>query len=45
MWEIEFTDEFGNCWAGDKRFYDRMIPLAGDLYDTYLQELRKEGLI
>jgi hypothetical protein len=35
----------GGCKAGDKRFYDRMIPLADDLYDVYLNELRMEGLI
>ncbi|HEX3356438.1 MAG TPA: type II toxin-antitoxin system RelE/ParE family toxin [Tepidisphaeraceae bacterium] len=35
----------GGCKAGDKRFYDRMIPLADELYDVYLAELRKEGLI
>jgi hypothetical protein len=36
--------------AGDKRgrwedFYDRMIPLADDLYDDHLEELRKEGAL
>lgn len=31
--------------TGDKRFYDRMIPIADDLYDAYLEELKKEGLI
>ncbi len=35
----------GGCKAGDKRFYDRMIPVADKLYDVYLAELRKEGLI
>lgn len=35
--------------AGDKRgqwraFYDQMVPLADDLYDDHLEELRKEGL-
>jgi hypothetical protein len=34
--------------AGDKRgrweeFYDRMVPLADDLYDEHLEELRQEG--
>jgi len=28
----------------DGRFYDRMLPIADDLYDTYLQELKLEGL-
>jgi hypothetical protein len=35
----------GGDKTGDKRFYDRMIPLADDLYDTHLKELRKDGLI
>jgi hypothetical protein len=35
----------GGDKTGDSRFYERMIPLADQLYDTYLAELRKEGLI
>jgi hypothetical protein len=35
----------GGDKTGDDRFYDKMIPLADALYDTYLKELRKEGLI
>ena len=35
----------GGDKTGDDRFYDRMIPLAEALYETYLQEIRKEGLI
>jgi hypothetical protein len=35
----------GGDKTGDKRFYDRMIPAADDLYDLYLEELRQEGLI
>jgi hypothetical protein len=35
----------GGGKTGDKRFYDRMIPVADDLYDVYLDELRQEGLI
>jgi hypothetical protein len=36
--------------GGDKEgewnaWYDRMIPVADDLYDEYLDELRKEGLV
>ena len=31
--------------TGDKRFYGRMIPVADDLYDEYLREIKKEGLI
>src|SRR5271167_2241812 len=29
-------------WAG---WYERNVPLADDLYDDYLDEIRKEGLI
>jgi hypothetical protein len=35
----------GGDKTGDGRFYDRMIPLADKLFDVYLNELRKEGLI
>lgn len=35
----------GGDKTGDERFYDKMIPLADALYDSYLEELRKEGLI
>ena len=35
----------GGDKTGDKRFYDKMIPIADDLYDIHLKELRKEGLI
>lgn len=31
--------------TGDDRFYERMIPIADALYDTYIQEIREEGLI
>jgi hypothetical protein len=31
--------------TGDDRFYEKMIPIADHLYDTYLLELQKEGLI
>lgn len=36
--------------GGDKtglwnEWYDRMVPVADQLYSTYLQELRREGLI
>lgn len=30
---------------GDKRFYDRYIPLADKLYEVHLEELRNEGLL
>ncbi|CAN7395125.1 type II toxin-antitoxin system RelE/ParE family toxin [Phyllobacterium sp. LjRoot231] len=32
----------GGDKTGDKRFYDRMIPVADDLYDVHLAELKKE---
>jgi hypothetical protein len=35
----------GGDKTGDGRFYERMIPLADELYDDYLKELREEGLI
>ncbi len=35
----------GGDKTGDDRFCDRMIPIADKLYDTYIDEVRKEGLI
>ena len=35
----------GGDKTGDKRFYERMIPVADTLYDVHLEELRQEGLI
>jgi len=35
----------GGNKAGDDRFYERMIPRADRLYDIYLEELRREGLL
>ena len=35
----------GGNKTGDNRFYDHMVPLADRLYDDYIEELRKEGLI
>jgi len=35
----------GGDKTGDERFYERMVPLADELYDEYLKELREEGLI
>jgi hypothetical protein len=35
----------GGDKTGDNRFYERMAPVADDLYDTYIEEIRKEGLI
>jgi hypothetical protein len=35
----------GGDKTGEKSFYDRMIPQADRLYDEYLHDVRKEGLI
>jgi hypothetical protein len=35
----------GGDKTGDDRLYERMIPIADGLYDTYIDEIRKEGLI
>lgn len=35
----------GGDKTGDNRFYQKYIPLADILYDIYLEELKKEGLI
>ena len=35
----------GGDKTGDDRFYERMIPVADALYDIYINEIRKEGLI
>jgi hypothetical protein len=35
----------GSNKGGNKRFYRKMIPIADKLYDEYITELRKEGLI
>ena len=35
----------GGDKTGDARFYERMLPIADDLYEKYLAELRKEGLL
>ncbi len=35
----------GGNKAGDDRFYDITIPVADKLYDAYLIEIKKEGLI
>jgi len=31
--------------TGDDRFYERMIPKADILFDEYLREIKREGLI
>ncbi len=35
----------GGDKTGNKRFYDVYVPIADSLYDQYLEELRREGLI
>jgi hypothetical protein len=35
----------GGDKTGGDRFYERMVPIADSLYDTYIDEIRKEGLI
>ncbi len=35
----------GGDKTGDGRFYERLIPMADDLYDVHLQELKQEGLL
>jgi hypothetical protein len=35
----------GGDKTGDAQFYERMIPVAERLYETYLEELRKDGLL
>lgn len=35
----------GGDKTGNDRFYDEFTPVADDLYDVHLDELRKEGLI
>ncbi len=35
----------GGDKTGDGRFYERMVPIADQLHDTYIGEISKEGLI
>ncbi len=35
----------GGDKTGDDRFYDKYIPIAVRLYDIYLAEIEKEGLL
>lgn len=35
----------GGDKTGDGRFYERMTPVADELYDLHLTELKQEGLI
>ena len=33
----------GGDKTGDDRFYETYLPIADRLYDTYLEDLRREG--
>lgn len=35
----------GGDKKGNDRFYEEYVPVADDLYDEHLEELRREGLI
>lgn len=35
----------GGDQTGDDRFYAEYVPRADNLYDEYIEELRKEGLL
>jgi hypothetical protein len=35
----------GGDKTGDKRFYEKYVPIADRLYEEYLQEISREGLI
>ena len=35
----------GGDKTGDRRFYERMVPIADELSDIYIAEIRKEKLI
>jgi hypothetical protein len=35
----------GGDKTGNNRFYERLVPIADALYDIYLDEIKKEGLI
>ena len=35
----------GGDKTGNDRFYEQYVPIADFLYDEYLEELRKEGLL
>ena len=35
----------GGNKVGDSRWYKKFVPIADDLYDVHLEELRKEGLL
>lgn len=35
----------GGAKIGDGRFYERLIPVADELYDVHLNGLKQEGLL
>ena len=35
----------GGDKTGNDRFYEEYVPIADDLYDEHIREIRKEGLI
>jgi hypothetical protein len=35
----------GGDKTGDDRFYERLSPVADELYDVHLKELKQEGLL
>lgn len=35
----------GGDKTGDDRWYDRNVPKADDIYDTYIKEIKEEGLV
>ena len=35
----------GGDKTGNDRFYEEYVPVADNLYDEHLEELRREGLI
>ncbi len=35
----------GGDKTGDRRFYERLIPVADELYDVHLEELKQEGVL
>jgi len=35
----------GGDKTGDKRLYERLVPIADKLYDVYIAEIKREGLI
>ena len=47
VWGLErgYCMMIGGDKTGDKNFYKTLIPIADDLYDTHLNELRLERLI